>query len=203
MVENTTISHAKSSVPSPTQVWSRYHDIQELAMKPFHAVINLVGAKATTHAELTEIIQNSLKSHIWKQGNNVSTNYARPIYRILSNELPCPCPRAAKRKGGSSSEIGYLKQNFFKSFNENKPAVTIFIYDWRNWSKIHPPDEQFDWKSHETLVLEQIRDHSEKWLKDISVPPKYVIMILFPLSQDGREMTTNIEECRSSFKKAV
>lgn len=143
----------KSTVPTSTQVWSRYHGIHELAMRPFHAVINLVGSKATTHSELTEIIQQGLKTHIWKQGNNVSNSYARPIYRILSNDLPCHCPRPAKRKAGASSEIGYLKQNFFRSFSEYKPAVTIFIYDWRDWGKIHPPDEQFDWKSHETLVL--------------------------------------------------
>ena len=146
-------SSSKSPVPTPTQVWSRYNHIQEMTMKPFPAIINLVGAKSTTHDELTKIIKSGLEQHIWKNVKN-DTNYARPIYRILSNDLPCACPRPVKRRGASSSEIGYLKGNFFKSFSENKPAVTVFIYDWRNWSKIHPADEQFDWKSHENLVLD-------------------------------------------------
>ena len=123
-------------------------------MKQFRAVINLVGAKATTHDELTKIILSGLSTHVWKNTKNVDYNYARPLYHVLSNDLPCACPRPVKRRGASTSEIGYLKGNFFKSFGENKPAVTIFIYDWRNWSKIHPADEQFDWKSHENLVLD-------------------------------------------------
>ena len=93
-------------------------------------------------------------------------------------------------KKGQSSEIGYLKQNFFKSFFENKPAVTVFVYDWRDWSKFHPSDEQFIWKDHEELVLAQIKAHSDTWLKDISVPPKYMIIVLFPLNSNGTEITS-------------
>ena len=189
----------KSSVPSPAQVWSRYKDIHVLAMQPFHAVINLVGASKQTRDEVQSVIDSGLKSHIWKQGANAPTNYARPIYRVLSNDLPCPCPRPVKRKGGASSEIGYLKQSFFRSFNEHKPAVTIFLFDWRDWQTMHPPNEKFDWPSHENLVLRTIKEHSDQWLKDLSVPPKYMIMILFPLPGDG----INIDECRSSFKRAV
>ena len=66
MVESTDATNnlAKSTVPSPTQVWSRYHPIHELAMKPFHAVINLVGSKSSTHKELADIIERGLRNHI-------------------------------------------------------------------------------------------------------------------------------------------
>lgn len=207
MVESTDATNnlPKSTVPTPTQVWSRYHHIHELAMKPFHAVINLVGSKQSTHRELTEIIERGLRNHIHKKGDNIPNSYARPIYNIQSYDLPCKCPRAPKQKKSQSSEIGYLKQNFFKSFFENKPAVTVFVYDWRDWSKFHPSDEQFIWKDHEELVLAQIKAHSDTWLKDISVPPKYMIIVLFPLNSNGTEITSKekMTQWQQSFKLAV
>ena len=52
------------------------------------------------------------------------------------------------------NDTGFLKRNFFKSFVYNKPAVTIFIFDWRDWAKRVPAGEVFEWKDHEAVVLE-------------------------------------------------
>lgn len=87
----------------------------------------------------------------------MSANYAPPTVRIQSYDLPSACPRQAKRRQpGSipSNELGYLKRNFYSSLGYNKPAVTIFVFDWRDWAKYVPAGEQFDWKEHETLVLQ-------------------------------------------------
>ena len=91
------------------------------------------------------------------------------------------------------SEMGYLKRNFFTSFAYNKPAVTIFVFDWRDWAKYVPAGETFDWKEHETLVLQQIKQHSQEWMNDLSVPSKYMIIILFPQPVGAREVGFNVD----------
>ena len=120
----------------------------------------MVGSKDTTHAVLTEIIQTGIREIITKTGSNVTASYAAPRTRIQSLDLPSPCPRGIKRSRSTANEVGYLKRNFFTSLAYNKPAVTIFVFDWRDWAKHVPAGETFDWKEHETLVLEQIRAHS-------------------------------------------
>ena len=37
-------------------VFSKNFDIQQLAVKPVHALINLVGSKETSHQQLSELI---------------------------------------------------------------------------------------------------------------------------------------------------
>ena len=51
---------------SQTLVWSHYDEIHKLAVQPVKALINLVGSRDTTHATLTEIIQNGLRDIITK-----------------------------------------------------------------------------------------------------------------------------------------
>ena len=135
-------------------VWSHYDEIHKLAVQPVEALINLVGSKETTHSILTDIINNGIREIITKQ-SNVTANYAAPRTRIQSFDLPSPCPREVKRQRGSTAnDVGYLKRNFFTSLAYNKPAVTIFVFDWRDWAKYVPAGETFDWKEHETLVLD-------------------------------------------------
>lgn len=98
---------------------------------------------------------------------------------------------------------GFLKRNFFKSFAYDKPAVTIFVFDWRDWTKRVPVGEQFDWKDHEAIVLEQVKQHSAVWMKDLSVPSKYMIIILFPLALPGQPVSYNVDQCMTSFRRAV
>ena len=106
----------------------------------------------------------------------MNTNYAAPLYNVQSFDLPSQCPRAPKKRAQVyQSEVGvsyqatnlqdqgYLKKNFFSSLCYNKPAVTIFIFDWRDWARFHPEDEEFEWRVHEQLILDQIRAHSETW----------------------------------------
>ena len=121
----------------------------------------MVGSKETTHGVLTDIILSGIRDIITKQ-DKITSNYAPPLTRIQSYDLPSPCPRLAKRSN-RPWDTGYLKRNFFTSLAYNKPAVTLFVFDWRDWAKYVPSDEQFDWKEHETLVLEQIRAHSTQW----------------------------------------
>jgi hypothetical protein len=120
-------------------VWSRYQSIHDFALQPVHAVINLVGS-TETHSQLTNAIQNGLRQTIVL--TKPTPNYAKPRYRIQSYDIPAQNPRSQSRIpsfGLSSSEIGYLKSNFFKSFSYHKPALTIFVFDWREMKK-------FDWK---------------------------------------------------------
>ena len=121
----------------------------------------MVGSKDTTHSVLTEIILNGIREIITKQ-DKITSNYAPPLTRIQSYDLPSGCPRLVKRVN-RPQDTGYLKRNFFTSLAYNKPAVTMFVFDWRDWAKYVPSDEQFDWKEHETLVLDQIRAHSAQW----------------------------------------
>ena len=146
---------AKSEQESPDNlVWSQHDAIHKLAVQPVNALINLVGSPESTHEVIKDIIQTGFRDIIAKQGNT-QNNYSPPTVRIQSYDLPSSCPRASKRqRPQNSSEIGYLKRNFFTSLTYNKPAVTIFVFDWRDWAKYVPTNEVFDWKDHETLVLQ-------------------------------------------------
>ena len=189
----------------PARIWSINDHTHKLAVQPVRALINLVGSRETTHEMLKEIIEAGVRDIITKQGN-VSANYAAPLVRVQSYDLPSDCPRPVKRnRGGASAGAseGFLKRNFFTSLAYNKPAVTIFVFDWRDWSKYVPAGEVFDWKEHEALILQQIKNHSDDWLRDLSVPSKYMIIVLFPQAQPGVPVTYNIDQCMQSFRKAV
>lgn len=171
-------------------VWSRYQTIHDFVSQPIHAVINLVGSQEM-HGQLSEIIQTGLQQTIWLP--KPTPNYAKPRYRIQSYDLPCECDRLSRqvKAGISSGEIGYLKQNFFTSFGYTKPALTIFVFDYRTVTSM-------DWKVEESKILGQIKEHSEKWQTNITVPSKYMLIFMFP-NLEG----LSVEECRNSFKKSV
>jgi len=63
--------------------------------------------------------------------------------------LPSECPRKPKRPSQANANDGFLKGNFFSALAYNKPALTIFVFDWRDWAKNMPAGEVFDWKEHE------------------------------------------------------
>jgi hypothetical protein len=42
---------------------------------------------------------------------------------------------------GAQNEIGYIKSNFFNSFGYQKPAVTLFIFNWKDFA-----EPVFDWR---------------------------------------------------------
>lgn len=164
-------------------------------MEPVKALINLVGYKETTHDEVSKLIKEGLESHIWKK--NAGPTYAEPLYKIQSLDLPSRCPRKRKQQ---NMEIGYIKQDFFDDLGSTKPAVTIFLFDWRKWAESHPKTEVFDWKAHEALILNSVKQHGDAWQRDLSVPSKFMIIILLPT---GLPQPVNLEEIRTSFKKAV
>lgn len=62
--------------------WSRYSNIHEFAMKPVHALINIVGAKPSVRTELKNIIQEGLVSVIHKPQTSSNFHYAKPLYNI-------------------------------------------------------------------------------------------------------------------------
>jgi hypothetical protein len=93
------------------------------------------------------------------------------------------------------SEIGYIKTSFFTNFGFNKPAVTLFIFDFRDFKK----EDTWDWRQIEATIIAKVRNHSDHWQKDLIVAGKYVLLILLPSNIDG----VSVLEHRSSFKKAI
>lgn len=150
------------------------------------ALINIVGGAKQLQKDIKDIILNGLvkEIHLTKQ----APNYAEPKYRIQLYDLPSDCPRQGRRRSAIVSDIGYIKASFFNNLGFNKPAVTLFIFDYRDFSK----EEVWDWRLIETSILGKVKNHSDHWQKDLSVPSKYVLIILFPLNVDG----VNPEDCR-------
>lgn len=105
--------------------------------------------------------------------------------------MPCDCPRTRRRFAGQGSDIGFIKTTFFSNFGYHKPAVTIFVFDFREIKE----GEIWDWPQIEATVLAQIKNHSDHWNKEASVPSKYVTIFLFPTGN----LNVNIEECRKSY----
>lgn len=72
-------------------------------------------------------------------------------------DLPSECPRQAK---DHSSDIGYLRNCFFSNLGYDKPAVTIFTFDLRDYFS---SGQQWDWAQIESLAIIQIKKHSDLW----------------------------------------
>lgn len=96
---------------------------------------------------MKEILQNGLLTEIYKP--NPLPNHAELRYRIQLYDMPCENPRRGRRSSAIASDLGYIKTSFFTNFGFNKPAVTIFIFDFRE----HKKEEPWDWKQAETAIL--------------------------------------------------
>ena len=46
--------------------WSRYTKIHEFVTEPFCSLVNIVGGDEKVHAEIKQLIQNGLETHIVK-----------------------------------------------------------------------------------------------------------------------------------------
>lgn len=72
------------------------------------------------------------------------------------------CPRVNKKSqhflAAAQNEIGYIKTNFFNSFGYQKPSVTMFVFNWKDYQ-----EPIFDWRVQETHIIEMLKKHSESW----------------------------------------
>lgn len=154
-------------------VWSRYSAIHDFLQQPIHSVVNIVGGPPKVQQEIKDLILKAVQANVVKP--NQPKNYAEPCYRIQAYDLPSECPRPPKAY--DKMESGYIRTQFFSNLGYDKPAVTIFVFDLRDYFS---SGQNWDWQQIEREALFQIKKHTDMWQADLSVPSKYTVIFLLP-----------------------
>lgn len=171
-------------------IWSRYSKIFDFCRSPIRSLINIVGGPKDIQVDLQAIIQEVLHDNKPNQ-----PPYRCPqTFRIQTYDMPATCPR--RRAPPTFDHRDCIKASFFSNVGYYKPAVTIFVFDYRE----RKTDESWDWTEIEKDVLAQVKVHSQNWQTGLSVHSKYIVIFLLPKVQSSYY---NIDQCRAQFHQTV
>lgn len=145
-------------------------------MQSLKPLVHLIGFQAT-HSTIMQITLEASQATAknYKNYNVVSEEF----YDAQTQQQYQPLIYRDSSKGDrvkpGPTDLGFMKQSFFKALVTFKPAVTILVFDWQNQS-----ESGIDWKTYEAQVLAEVKQHQDRCPG--SRQSKMILLIFLPLN---------------------